>query len=116
MRTTEDVAESCLAAEAKISRAQQLLAEDARPENVDLCVAELGEVAELLRGLMDGSLDADASLTIRRIQGSARRLNLQIQHASRLCLGWIQRRMGTGYTAQGAPVLMPPEAETLFEA
>ncbi|HEY4361267.1 MAG TPA: hypothetical protein VGN17_09870 [Bryobacteraceae bacterium] len=116
MRTTQNVAESCLAAEAKVSRAQQTLAEDARPETVDQCVAELAEVADLLRGLTKDSFDADAFAILRGIHNSVQRLSLQIEHASRLCRGWIQRRLGTGYTAQGAPVLMPPESETLFEA
>jgi len=116
MRTPENVAESCLAAEAKMLRAQELLAEDARLETVDLCVAELGEAAELLRGLAGQAIDSEVSVSIHRIRNSARLLSLRIEHASRLCRGWIQRRLGTGYTAQGAPVLMPPEAETLFEA
>jgi hypothetical protein len=116
MRTLNDAAESCRTAEAKIAQAQRMLAEDARLETVERCAAELDEAAELLRGLLTQKLDAEAAGPLRSIQSAARALGLQIAHASQLCMGWMQLRRGTGYTAQGSPVLVPHEAETLFEA
>lgn len=116
MRAKIHAAEACRAAETKILQAQEKLAGDARPETVEHCVTELAEAAELLRAL-DASqrLDAEASASLRNIRSTARQLGPQMQQASRLCLGWMQLRSGTGYTVQGSPVLAPHEAETLFE-
>jgi hypothetical protein len=116
MRTSNDAAEACREAESKILQAQEMLAGDARPETVEQCAAELAEAAELLRALDAAQgLDAEASASLERIRTAARQLGPQMQQASQLCLGWMQLRLGTGYTLKGSPVLAPPEAETLFE-
>jgi len=42
-------------------------------------------------------------------------LKLQFEHGSNYCMGILQLRMGTGYSAEGRPVLIPTEARSSFE-
>jgi hypothetical protein len=42
-------------------------------------------------------------------------LKLQFEHGSNYCMGLLQTRIGTGYSAQGLPVLLPSEARSSFE-
>jgi hypothetical protein len=104
-------------AEEALREAGKLLLE-ARPEAVDRCQTALQRVAEILERLMgEGAPQADPlwSPSLLRIQQAASVLKLQIECASNLCSGWLQLSMGTGYTAQGLPVLNEPGGRS-FEA
>ncbi len=110
--------ESCKAAEETIQTAQQLML-DPRPEAMDRCLTELSRVAAILEGLAVGtSRDWNAELraSFLRIQIANRRLRLQIEHASNFWRGWIQLRLGTGYTRQGLPELAQGETRSSIEA
>jgi hypothetical protein len=104
-------------AEAKLREVRQMLL-DARPEVVDRCQSELQQVVTALERLVsEGALQSNpgVSSALLRIRRSAHALKLQIEYASNLCFGWIQLRLGAGYTAQGLPVLMAREPGSSFE-
>jgi hypothetical protein len=110
--------EACRHTEAKIREVRQLLL-DARPEAVERCQSELQQVVAVLEGLVSEgacSPDTAASAALLGIQGSARTLRLQIEYASNLCFGWIQLRLGAGYTQQGLPLLATGEQGRSFDA
>jgi hypothetical protein len=109
--------EACRAAEIKLRELQKALL-DPRPEVFEQCEAELGKVAGMLQPL----ISSDASTwgpgvadRLREIKHATNRLRLQIDHGLNLCRGWIQLRMGTGYTQAGLPVFAGSEARSLFE-
>jgi hypothetical protein len=110
----EETLEGC---ESRLHSAQQLLL-DARPGAVDGCRGELQQVITLLEGLIsEGAFQPNppVSSALLRIRSSARALQLQIEYASNLWFGWIQTRLGEGYTAQGRPVLITSEPGSSFE-
>jgi hypothetical protein len=39
----------------------------------------------------------------------------RLDHGSNYCMGLLQTRLGTGYSQQGLPVLIPGEARSSFE-
>jgi hypothetical protein len=109
--------ETCRHAEAGLREAGQLLL-DAQPESVDRCQAELQRVTEILARLVGGgTLQADPLLppALLRVRQSACALKIQTEYASNLCSGWLQLRIGAGYTDQGLPVLNEPGGRS-FEA
>jgi hypothetical protein len=109
--------EACLHAEARIREAGQWLL-DVRPGSIDRCQSELQQVAAVLEGLAaQGTFHANPPLSsaLLRIRRSAHALRFQIQYASNLYLGWIQLRLGAGYTKQGLPVLATNEPGCSFE-
>jgi hypothetical protein len=83
---------------------------------------ELGQVAALLETAHDSVTEEfkpcnnpalrQVLLGIRQRAGL---LKLQFEHGSNFCMGLLQIRMGTGYSAQGLPVLAPTEARSSFE-
>jgi hypothetical protein len=83
---------------------------------------DLGEVAALLEATHGSMTDEfkprnnpavrQAILRIRQRTGL---LKLQFEHGSNYCMGLLQIRMGSGYSAQGLPVLTPTEARSSFE-
>jgi len=42
-------------------------------------------------------------------------LQAKFEHGSNYCMGLLQVRLGTGYSEQGRPVLLPTEARGTFE-
>ena len=109
--------DACLHAAAKLGEARQLLL-DPRPASVDRCQSELQEVVAMLEALISkGALPSNpgVSSALLGIRRSAQALKLQIEVASNLCFGWIQLRLGAGYTAQGLPILIPRESGSSFE-
>ncbi len=94
-------------ARAKISDARELLLKP-NPGSLDGCRTSLGEVAQILQELVIAGpigLTPDVIHSIRQIQVAARDLESQIQHGSRFCTGWLQMRLGMGYSDSGAPVM-----------
>jgi hypothetical protein len=89
---------------------------------------ELGQAATLLEGLRESMKNGVASgkngvapgesairpalEQIRRMGGA---LQAKFEHGSHYCMGLLQARLGTGYSEQGLPVLMPTEARGTFE-
>jgi hypothetical protein len=109
--------EACLHAEGRIREAGQCLL-DARPGSIDRCQSELQQVAAVLEGIVaQGTFQANPPLSsaLLRIRRSAHALKLQIQYASNLYFGWIQLRLGAGYTERGLPVLATNEPGCSFE-
>ena len=103
--------EACLLAEAKIHEARQLLL-DARPGAIDCCQSELQQIVAVLERLVsEGAFQSNSPVisALQRIRRSAHALKLQIEYASKLYFGWIQLRLGAGYTEQGLPVLLTSE-------
>jgi len=83
---------------------------------------ELGQVAALLEathGSMTEECKPRNNPALRQvllgIRYRAGLLKLQFQHGSNYCMGLLQLRMGTGYSAEGLPVLIPTEARSSFE-
>ncbi len=83
---------------------------------------ELGQVAALLEATHGSMTDEfkprnnpAVRLAILRIRQRAGLLKLQFEHGSNYCMGLLQVRMGTGYSAQGLPVLIPTESRSSFE-
>jgi len=82
---------------------------------------ELGQAAAMLEGIHKSMKDAGATADcgirpsleqIRRMGGT---LQAKFEHGSNYCMGLLQVRLGTGYSEQGRPVLMPTEARGTFE-
>jgi hypothetical protein len=110
--------ESCQAAEAKIQEAQRLML-DPRPEAIERCLNELSQVIALMEKLTTGgSRDwtPEVHASFHRIKSAVDRLRLQIEHASNLCLGWLQVRFGAGYTRQGLPELAERDTKSSLDA
>jgi hypothetical protein len=84
--------------------------------------SDLGQVAALLEAAHDSMPEhfkphnnpalRQVLLEIRQRAGM---LKLQFEHGSNYCMGLLQVRTGTGYSAQGLPVLLPVEARNSFE-
>ena len=97
-----------------IRAARQFLLE-ARPEAVDRCQTALQRVVDILEAAHRGEnglhrSDPLLSAALLRIRRSALGIQLQIEYASNLCSGWLQLRLGAGYTDQGLPVLVTDES------
>lgn len=118
MNLDEDTAASELAAaEAKIGGVQDLLL-NPRPETLDRAIGDLAEVVAVLNNLVSSGVEKWNPATVNsfhQIRRAARALSPQIEHASTFCMGWIQMRLGTGYTQQGFPVFVEGEARSSFE-
>ena len=83
---------------------------------------QLAQVAALLETVRDSMTDQSrprhnpvlrqALLAIRHKAGM---LKIQFEHGSNFCMGLLQVRLGTGYSEQGLPVLVPNEARSSFQ-
>jgi hypothetical protein len=83
---------------------------------------ELGQVAGLLEATHHSITEEfkprnnpDVRQLLLSIRYRAGLLKLQFEHGSNYCMGLLQLRRGTGYSAQGLPVLLPTEARSSFE-
>ncbi|MDP8989264.1 MAG: hypothetical protein M3N41_04195 [Acidobacteriota bacterium] len=83
---------------------------------------ELGQVAALLEATHGSVTDEfkprhnpAVRETVRRIRQRAGLLQLQFEHGSNYCMGLLQVQRGTGYSAEGLPVLTPSAARSSFE-
>ena len=83
---------------------------------------DLGQAAALLEGIQEsmkkGSIPSgDGALrsTLQEIRRTGAMLKIRFEHGSNYCMGLLQGRLGTGYSAHGLPVLMPTEARGTFE-
>ena len=105
------------AAQTKLNEARELLQRPS-PLSLDSCRSLLSEVNHILEGLTA----ADPSERtpeffdhLREARETAQVLTGQIQHGSRFCLGWLQVRMGVGYTEQGKPIMLESTKGRSFE-
>jgi hypothetical protein len=103
--------ERCQAGEAKLEQVSTALL-DPRPEILDRCETELQEVADLLTSL---PADSDGRTDLLRLRRRVRLLDLQVQHSTNLCQGWIQLALSQGYTDQGRPALPPSQPQAIYE-
>jgi hypothetical protein len=114
----ELILDSCRSVEAKIDEiARRLL--DPKPEAIDRCHNELQQVAVVLRHLVsEGGFPRNSALSsiLSGIRRSAQTLRIQAECASNLCSGWLQLRLGSGYTEKGLPLLVRSEPGSTFEA
>ncbi len=82
---------------------------------------ELGQAAALLEGvhksMRNGVLPGDSVIrpALEQIRRMGATLQAQFEHGSNYCMGLLQVSLGTGYSEQGRPVLMPTEARGTFE-
>jgi len=113
--------EQCKAAEAKLSRARDLLSEsnpETLAEALEECRIELLSAVEFLRGIpgpvSSAEKEAVASLLLR-LRSQARAIGVHARHTSNFCQGWLQRALGTGYTESGLPVLAEAGPRSSFE-
>jgi hypothetical protein len=108
---------ACQSAQEKIGNVQELL-RNPGTESVERAISELSEVAALLNSMISTrayKFHPAAQASFQEIRRAARSLRPQIEHASKFCMGWIQVRLGTGYTRQGFPVFVENEARSSFE-
>jgi hypothetical protein len=111
--------DSCRAAEAKIQEAQRLLSVAGR-EGLDHALNLLDQAIALLETVVSLGPDSLGPRTgspallaaFHRIKRSARMVGLQTEFASNFWQGWLQRRVGTGYTEQGLPVFVDHGAKS----
>jgi hypothetical protein len=102
---------ACQEAEGKIQEARQWLL-DARPGAIDSCQSTLQQTIATLETLIaEKALQPDPAVSsaLQSIRRSAHSLGQQIEFASNLYFGWIQLRLGAGYTQQGLPVFATSE-------
>jgi hypothetical protein len=100
--------ESCLVVERKIHEARELLMAPGW-DGLDRCIHELDQATTLLQTLVSqGPYRGSTALpaVFRRMKRSVQALRLQIEYASNLWRGWLQRKAGAGYTEQGFPVFV----------
>jgi len=110
--------ESMIAAEARIAEARALLAKPT-PESVENCRTALSDAANLLEKLIVAGVAGwtpEFIGSLRQLQTAAQMLDGQVRHGSRFCMGWLQSRMGTGYTERGTPVMIEHAEGQTFEA
>jgi hypothetical protein len=109
--------ESCRGAEARIHTVEKLLLQP-RPETLDQCETELREIILILQRLVSEGKrhwTPETGAAFRTIKQATGRLRRQIEHASNLWAGWLQLRMGIGYTERGRPVYSSAEPGSTFE-
>jgi hypothetical protein len=109
--------ECCQAAEQNLARAGEFLLNPS-PSALEECLQILGQVIETLETLAKGTTlgwDPAVHLAIHRIQTGARALGLRIEHGSYLIRGWMQLRLGEGYTRRGLPSFSEPQTERQME-
>lgn len=109
--------ECCEAAEGGLARAGQLLLTPS-PSALEESLQTLSQVLEILETLATGTSrdwDPAVHLAFRRIQTGSRALAAQIEHGSNLVGGWMQLRLGEGYSRQGSPTFTEVEAERHLE-
>jgi hypothetical protein len=121
----ESALESCQRVETILREVQRLVL-DPGTETLAQCETELGQVATLLEAMRESITEERPEATapwgnaairqalqeIRRMTG---KLKAQFEHGSNYCMGLLQVRLGTGYSEQGLPVLIPNEARSSFE-
>jgi hypothetical protein len=110
--------ECCEAAESGLARAGQLLLTPS-PGALEESLQALSRVIELLETLASGTArdwDPVVHLAIHRVQAGARALAPQIVNGSNLVRGWMQLRLGEGYTRGGSPRFAEPEPARHLEA
>src|SRR5579863_4369513 len=91
----------------KLSEARTLLAHPTA-DSLESCRAQMADVARMLEETIAngaGKSTPETFTGLREIRQSARELQAQIEHGSRFCRGWLQTRLGVGYTNQGVPVM-----------
>jgi len=79
------------------------------PVALESCQSLLGEVAGILEELIAANATErtpEFYKSLREIEQVAEELQGQIQHGTRFCLGWLQTRLGVGYTDRGMPVML----------
>ena len=109
--------ESVHLAQAKIRSVRDLLRTPSAA-TLDQCLDELGETARILEIILQEAateLTPEIVTACCEIRDAARGLRLQIGYASQFWLGWMQMRLGTGYTAEGSPVLIESAVRGSFE-
>src|ERR1700722_1934 len=110
--------ECCESAEHSLARAGEFLL-NPTPGALEECLQLLSQITETLETLVKGTTlgwDPAVPLAIYRIQAGARALGLRIEHGSMLVRGWMQLRLGEGYTRGGLPTFSEPQTERQMEA
>lgn len=110
--------ERCESAESSINFARKLLLTPS-PAALEECGHILSQVIETLEMLVAGSSrdwDPLVHAAIHRIRFGVNGLRIQIGHGSNLIAGWMQLKMGEGYTRQGSPELAERQSKRLMEA
>lgn len=95
-------------ARTRIAEAREMLVRPT-PGSLDRCRELLGDVADILLTLIQNGpagLTPEIIEIAREIQQTASALEAQIEHGSRICLGWMQMHMSTGYSDRGVPILV----------
>jgi hypothetical protein len=103
-------------AQNKLGEVRELLLRP-NPVALESCHSLLGEVACIMEELIaadsvknnagnNSERTPEFYNSVREIQQAAGELQVQIQHGTRFCLGWLQTRLGVGYTDQGTPVML----------
>ncbi len=121
----EGALETCQRIETELRDLQQRVVVP-RAETLTECETQLGMIAASLETLRQSMRESSAAsalpqgnpslrLSIERIQRSAHMLKAQFEHGSNYCMGLLQLRLGTGYSEQGLPVLIPSQTRSCFE-
>jgi len=108
--------EHCLEAETRL-RGMEARLHEFRPEAMDECLQELPRVLANLKQWLatPQPVDAEDRKALKSLSETVRRLRLQADYGTNLCLGWIQLRLGVGYTNQGQPWVLGTESSATFE-
>ena len=109
-------------ARTRIAQARELLLRPT-PASLESCREILFDVAQILREMITDSMTGQLSessgpLTpevieiAREIKQTVKELEARIAHGSRYCMGWMQMRMGIGYSDRGVPILVETEGRS----
>jgi hypothetical protein len=110
--------ELCREVEGHIQAAENALLE-VKPDIGQRCEARLNLAIQTLQRLAmtpRANRNPEFLAGVHKISRAARRVRLQAQHGSNLCLGLMQLAGDSGYSADGSPLLAPPRAQMSWEA
>jgi len=117
----ETVGETCRRVETLLGVVRQRL-NDPSLDSLAACETHLQLAGELLlhvQTTMTASgapeLKALVLRTARNIRRAGEDLKMQFEYGSKYCMGLLQARLGTGYSAEGLPVLIPSRPQSSFE-
>lgn len=110
--------ERCQTAERALAKAGELLL-NPTPDALEECLDAFSQVIQILETLAAGTVlgrDPAVGLAAHRLQQGARALAIRLEHGSNLLRGWMQLRLGEGYTRRGAPRFAEAAATRQMEA
>jgi hypothetical protein len=110
------LAQHCQDAEVRLQGLESTILEF-RPESLDRCQDELRKIIETLQAWVAAPepVDDEDRQALLRVREARRRVAELAERGSKLCLGWAQLRLSSGYTNHGEPVVFEADPGPAYE-